>query len=269
MLRSVTEPLTLTQLNVFYCRGNAAGFGRACHSYALKPTSPAHAVYGELVNGQRLPGGTKLRYMDHIRRILYKCNISISNLEQLSSDRDSWKSACARGLSIHTVWHQIEVRRSRRHSPPNPPTTCPRCPQCSRICASEFGLRSHLYGVMSHVHISNTPSSTNVIVGLLQASKQAWYRTNNTAHCSPFFIASHCTTWPHITLICAFNSYLIIIGLIIFSLQLCARAYRAQKIILIIIILITNCVAAGCGRHGTPRGCKIPTSYAFITGRGS
>jgi len=32
-----------------------------------------------------------------------------------------------------------------------------------------------IYGVMSHVHISNTPSSTNVIVeldGLLQASKQ-------------------------------------------------------------------------------------------------
>ena len=33
-----------------------------------------------------------------------------------------------------------------------------------------------IYGVMSHVHISNTPSSKNVIVeldGLLQASKQA------------------------------------------------------------------------------------------------
>jgi len=33
-----------------------------------------------------------------------------------------------------------------------------------------------IYGVMPHVHISNTPSSTNVIVeldGLLQASKQA------------------------------------------------------------------------------------------------
>jgi len=38
-----------------------------------------------------------------------------------------------------------------------------------------------IYGVMPHVHISNTPSSTNVIVeldGLLQASKQA---TVNTA----------------------------------------------------------------------------------------
>ena len=33
-----------------------------------------------------------------------------------------------------------------------------------------------IYGVMSHVHISNTPSSTNVIVeldGLLQASKHS------------------------------------------------------------------------------------------------
>ena len=61
-----------------------------------------------------------------------------------------------------------EDRRTRRHNQPNPPTTGPRCPQCSRICASEFGLRSHL---RSHV----TPSSTNVIVELdelLQASKQ-------------------------------------------------------------------------------------------------
>ena len=36
-----------------------------------------------------------------------------------------------------------------------------------------------IYGVMSHVHISNTPSSTNVIVeldGLLQASKQQSYK---------------------------------------------------------------------------------------------
>ena len=41
-----------------------------------------------------------------------------------------------------------------------------------------------IYGVMSHVHISNTPSSTNVIVeldGLLQASKQPLMTSNQGA----------------------------------------------------------------------------------------
>ena len=104
--------------------------------------------------------------MEHIRRILNKCNISTVELEQLSTDRDTWKSACASGLATYKVAadQAAEDRRTRRHNPPNLPTTGPRCPHCSRI-----------YGVMSHVHISNTPSSTNVIVeldGLLQASKQ-------------------------------------------------------------------------------------------------
>jgi len=93
-----------------------------------------------------LPGGSKLRYMDHIRRILNKCNISTAELEQLSTDRDTWKSACASGLATYNVSadQAAEDRRTRRHNPANPLTTGPRCPQCSRICASEFGLRSHL-----------------------------------------------------------------------------------------------------------------------------
>ena len=115
--------------------------------------------------------------MDHIRRILKKCNISTVELEQLSTDRDIWKSVCANGLATYSVAadQAAEERRTHRHNPPNPPTTGPRCPQCSRICASDFGLRSHLQSHASYVHIINTPSSTNVIVeldGLLQASKQ-------------------------------------------------------------------------------------------------
>ena len=125
-----------------------------CNSYALQPTPSSHTLYGELVNGQRLPGGPKLRYMDHIRRILNKCNISTVELEQLSTDRATWKSACANGLVTYNVAadHAAEDRRTRRHNPPNPPTTGLRCPQCSRICASEFGLRSHLRSHASRPH---------------------------------------------------------------------------------------------------------------------
>ena len=114
-------------------------------------------------------------WIDHIRRILNKCNISTAELEQLSTDRDTWKSACANGLATYNVSadQAAEDRHTRRHNPANPPTIGTRCPQCSRICASEFGCAA-IYGVMPHVHIRNTPSSTNVIVeldGLLQASK--------------------------------------------------------------------------------------------------
>ena len=116
---------------------------------------PRRILYEELVNGQRLPGGPKLRYTDHIRRILNKCNISTAELEQLSTDRDTWKSACASyGLATYNVAadQAAEDRRTRRHNPPNLPTTGPRCPQCSRICASEFGLRSHLRSHVSRPH---------------------------------------------------------------------------------------------------------------------
>ena len=96
--------------------------------------------------GQWIPGGPKLRYMDHIRRILNKSNFPISDLEKLATDRDTWRSACASSLStLRQVSDQAAAdRRSRRHHRCNPTATGPRCPQCSRECASEFGLRSHL-----------------------------------------------------------------------------------------------------------------------------
>jgi len=93
-------------------------------------------------------------WIDHIRRIPNKCNISTAELEQLSTDRDTWKSACANGLATYNVSadQAADDRHTRRHNPANPPTIGPRCPQCSRICASEFGLRSHLWGHASRPH---------------------------------------------------------------------------------------------------------------------
>ena len=104
-----------------------------------------------------------LRYMDHIRCILNKCNISTAELEQLSTDRDTWKSACASALATYNVSadQAAEDRCIRRHNPANPPTTGPRCPQCSRICASEYGLRSHLRSHASATLPAAQTSSSN------------------------------------------------------------------------------------------------------------
>ena len=124
--------------------------------------------------------------MDHIRRILNKCNISTAELEQLSTDRDTWKTACANGLAIYNVsadqaaedrhtagtiqpTHQLLVRDA--HSAAE--TVLP-----SSACAA-------IYGVMPHVHISNTPSSTNVIVELdgLVYCKQARHYPSSVHFC--------------------------------------------------------------------------------------
>jgi len=82
-------------------------------------------------------------------------------------------------LSIYNVSadQAAEDRRTRRHNPANPPTTGPRCPQCSRICASEFGLRSHLDTESCLTSTSATllaaqTSSSNSTDYCKQASKQ-------------------------------------------------------------------------------------------------
>jgi len=46
-----------------------------------------------------------------------------------------------------------EERRAARHTASTKPKTGPRCPQCSRICTSDFGLRSHM---RSHDKTGNT-----------------------------------------------------------------------------------------------------------------
>jgi len=55
-------------------------------------------VHGELLLGHRPVGRPKLRYSDHIKSVLRKCNIPESDLEVLAEDRELWSSTCATGL---------------------------------------------------------------------------------------------------------------------------------------------------------------------------
>ena len=65
---------------------------------------------------------------------------------QLTSD--TWRNACASEGGLSTLCQVSDQAaadlHSRRHQQHNPTATGPRCPQCSRVCASEFGLRSYL-----------------------------------------------------------------------------------------------------------------------------
>ena len=107
---------------------------------------PRRLLYGELTVGQRSVGHPKKCFIDHIKGNLLKCNIKPSDLEALASDRDIWRTVSDTGLrSFLTGWMTAsEERRAARHAASTKPKTSPWCPQCNRVCASEFGLRSHM-----------------------------------------------------------------------------------------------------------------------------
>jgi len=73
----------------------------------------------------------------------------------ISSDRDIWKTVCDTGLrSFVNGWITTsEERRAARHTISTKPKTGPRCRKCSRVCASDFRLRSHM---RSHDKTGNT-----------------------------------------------------------------------------------------------------------------
>jgi len=103
---------------------------------------PRRLLYGELLIGQRPVSRPKLRFFDHIKSVLRKCDIPKADLEQLAADRDS----CATGLESFAAASDQAAsdRRARRHAAAQAVRVGPACLQCGRVCASDFGLRSHL-----------------------------------------------------------------------------------------------------------------------------
>ena len=109
---------------------------------------PRQLLYGELRQGQRTVGRPKKRFADHLKCILKWCGIPVASFENLAADRDVWKSTCRTGLDAWEAasTQAAEERRQRRHAAAAAPPAShgPQCQLCGRICASEFGLRSHL-----------------------------------------------------------------------------------------------------------------------------
>ena len=110
---------------------------------------PHCVLYGQLRLGRRSVGGQIKRFKDHIKSILKRCNIPISRLETLASERATWRSTCAFGMSYFDDEYDraAALRRSRRHQ--HTPVLCPfpdsdyQCPLCGRQCYSRIGLLSH------------------------------------------------------------------------------------------------------------------------------
>ena len=110
---------------------------------------PHCVLYGQLKLGRRSVGGQKKRFKDHIKSILKRCNIPFSRLETLASERATWRSTCAFGMSYFDDEYDraAALRRSRRYQ--HAPVLCPipdfdyQCSLCGRQCYSRIGLLSH------------------------------------------------------------------------------------------------------------------------------
>ena len=73
--------------------------------------------YSTMLLGKRPVGRPQLRYSDHIKSVLRKCNIRESQLEELAEE-GLWSLTCATGLkSLAAAAEQAPSdRRARRHA---------------------------------------------------------------------------------------------------------------------------------------------------------
>jgi len=104
---------------------------------------PRRILYSELQQGQRAAGGQKKRFSDQLKTTLRKCSIPPAQLETLAADREEWREVCDESLAAFDINYDQEAD-ARRHTVTSVPATGPRCHICGRVCASDFGLRSHL-----------------------------------------------------------------------------------------------------------------------------
>ena len=110
---------------------------------------PHCVICGQLRLGHRSVGGQKKLFKDHIKSIIINCNITFNRLETLASNRATWRSYCAFGMSYFDAEcdRAATLRRSHRHQ--HAAVSCPlqdsanQCLLCGRQCYSRIGLHSH------------------------------------------------------------------------------------------------------------------------------
>jgi len=106
---------------------------------------PRRIQYSKLQHGQRPRRSEEALLRSHEGN-LEKCSIPADQLETLASDREEWQDVCDEGLAAFNINYdqETEARRAHRDTVTSIPASGPRCHICDRICASEFGLGSHL-----------------------------------------------------------------------------------------------------------------------------
>ena len=107
---------------------------------------PKQLFCSELASGTRRQGGQTKRYKDSLKQALRTCNIPVTGWEGLAADRSAWRQATTEGVKAFEKQRleQLDAKRQARKERRANPAAAVACPVCSRVCASEFGLRSHM-----------------------------------------------------------------------------------------------------------------------------
>ena len=107
---------------------------------------PKQIFCSELVRGKRQPGGQKKRYKDVLKCNLKACNIAPPNWTELTQNRSDWRSAVHRGVKDFEEKRlgHLDTKRQARKDRKRLADKTVTCSVCGRLCASEFGLQSHL-----------------------------------------------------------------------------------------------------------------------------
>ena len=110
---------------------------------------PHRVLYDQLNLGHRSVGGQKKHFKDHIKSIHEEFNIPLSRLETLASNRATWRSNCAFGMSYFDAENDraAVLRRSRRNQHAAVLRPLPdfvhQCSLSGRQCFSRICLHSH------------------------------------------------------------------------------------------------------------------------------
>ena len=109
---------------------------------------PRQVMNGELKDGARKQGRPKLRYKDTLKSNLKWSVIQPRQLEACASDRSGWRSLTYKATAAFDEdrRQRLAAARDKRHRAASTSiqNTDFQCSTCGRLCASSFGLRSHM-----------------------------------------------------------------------------------------------------------------------------
>ena len=93
-----------------------------------------HCVpYGQLRLGHMSIGGQKKRFKYHIKLIPKKCNIPFNRLKTLASNRTTWRSTCAFGMSFHDAEYRSSCSSQTQSQTPACSSALPNSGFCSSM----------------------------------------------------------------------------------------------------------------------------------------
>ena len=108
---------------------------------------PKQLFYSELSEGHRLRGRPRLRFKDTLKKSLQHCSIATAHWETTASNRRVWKLLTRKGAAAYEQAKRrahAEKRAATKAGTESRGSSIP-CHVCGHLCASEFGLRSHLW----------------------------------------------------------------------------------------------------------------------------